>query len=463
MRVEDLRPIELFAGLTDDQLAQLIDAGEEIVFEAGEVIWTDGGPAEAWWVLVDGVVDLLRRTETEELLVGRMDAPGRWAGGFRAWVDTGRYLATGRGSEAGRVLKVPAEALRDLTAEWFPFGSHLIKGVYGLALYVESTIRQRDSLATLGKLAAGLAHEINNPAAAATRATAALGAADDTLFDALSHLSRQGMSPEQFIALDELRRDLASRPAPAYVDLVEIEETLAERLEDAGVDRSWVAAPVLASANADRAWCDRLSQVVDDDSLQAGLDWIVASLQATVLRAEITESTRRISELVAAVRSYSQVDRAAIQQLDVTEGLESTLLVLGHRLRDGNIEVVKDYAEVPRIEGYAGELNQVWTNLIGNALDAMEGQGKLRITTRPGDDGGVVVEICDTGPGIPAEVQRRAFDAFFTTKPVGQGTGLGLDIARRIVCERHGGNIELTSEPGETVFRVSLPAAPPGT
>ena len=202
---------------------------------------------------------------------------------------------------------------------------------------------------------------------------------------------------------------------------------------------------------------------MDEDSLQAGLDWVVASLQGTVLRAEITESTRRISELVAAVRSYSQVDRAAIQHLAVAEGLESTLLVLGHRLRDGTIEVLKDYGDVPRIEGYTGELNQVWTNLIGNALDAMAGSGTLRVTTRPGDDGGVVVEIGDSGPGLPPEVAERAFEAFFTTKPVGQGTGLGLDIARRIVVERHGGTIDVTSEPGDTVFRVALPPAPPAT
>lgn len=463
MRVEDLRPIELFEGLTDHQLGELIDAGEEVAFAPGEVLWVEGGHADDWWVLLDGVIDLVRRTEREDMVVGRMDAPGRWAGGFRAWVETGRYLASARGLEVGRVLRVPATALHDLTARWSPFGNHLIQGVYGMALYVESTARQRDALATLGKLAAGLAHEINNPAAAATRATAALGAADDALFSSLSALTGHAITAQQFTALDDLRRDLASRPAPAYVDLAEIEDTLAEQLEARGVDRSWVAAPVLASANADRQWCDRLAEVVDGDSLQAGLDWIVASLQGTVLRAEITESTRRISELVAAVRSYSQLDRSALQQLAVTEGIESTLLVLGHRLREGSVEVVKDYGEVPRIEGYTGELNQVWTNLIGNALDAMGGSGTLRVTTRPGEGGGVVVEIGDSGPGLPPEVAERAFEAFFTTKPVGQGTGLGLDIARRIVVERHGGTIEIVSEPGDTVFRVSLPPEPPTT
>lgn len=461
MDVTDLQPIELFAGLSTQQLQELLDVGEEVPFQPGDQLFVEGGHADDWWVLIDGVVELIRRTEREDMVVGRMDAPGRWAGGFRAWVQTGRFLATGCGLVAGRMLRVPSTALRDLTAQWFPFGSHLIKGVYGMALYVEATARQRDALAGLGKIAAGLAHEINNPSAAATRATAALGAADDTLFAALSQLAAQGITAEQFTALDDLRRDLSSRPAPAHLDLVDIEDALAERLEASGIDRSWVAAPVLASANADEQWCDRLSRVVDQRSLQAGLDWIVASLQAAMLRAEITESTRRISELVGAVRSYSQLDRAALQQVAVVEGLESTLLVLGHQLREGSVELVKDYADVPPIEGYAGELNQVWTNLIVNALDAMGGAGTLRISTRPDADGGVVVEIGDTGPGLPPEVAERAFDAFYTTKPIGQGTGLGLDIAQRIVVERHGGTIEIESEPGHTVFRVSLPAAPP--
>ncbi|WP_256837582.1 ATP-binding protein [Ornithinimicrobium faecis] len=462
MDATDLQPIELFDGLGDEQLEELLAAGREVPFGPGELLFAEGDHADSWWVLIDGVVELVRRTERDDMVVGRMDVPGRWAGGYRAWVETGVYLASARGLEPGRMLEVPATALRDLAATWFPFGSHLIKGIYGMALYVESTARQRDALATLGKLAAGLAHEINNPAAAATRATAALGAADDKLFAALHELAEHGITAEQFTALDGLRRDLAARPAPAYGDVADLEEALAERLEAQGVDRSWVMAPVLAAANADEQWCQGLAQVVDERSLQAGLDWVVSSLQGTVLRAEITESTRRISELVAAVRSYSQLDRAALQQLDVAEGIESTLLVLGHRLREGSVAVVRDYGATPRIEGYAGELNQVWTNIIDNAVDAMAGEGTLRISTRAGDDGGVVVEIADTGPGLPPDVAARAFEAFYTTKAVGQGTGLGLDIAQRIVRERHGGTIEIESVPGDTVLRVRLLAAPPG-
>lgn len=278
---------------------------------------------------------------------------------------------------------------------------------------------------------------------------------------ALAALGRQGLSPQEFVALDELRRDLAARPAPLHVDLADIEEALAERLEGQGVDRSWALAPVLAAANADAEWCQRLSTALGPGARQAGLDWIVSSLESTALRAEIAESTRRISELVTAVRSYSQVDRAPLQDLDVREGIESTLLVLGHRLREG-VTVDRDLGEdTPRVHGYAGELNQVWTNLVDNAIDAMDGSGTLHITTGPGEDGGVVVEVADTGSGMPEEVVARAFEPFFTTKPVGRGTGLGLDIARRIVVERHGGQIEIESEPGGTVMRVRLPPRPP--
>ena len=200
--------------------------------------------------------------------------------------------------------------------------------------------------------------------------------------------------------------------------------------------------------------------MLEGPALEPGLEWVASTLSAATLLSELKESTRRISELVAAVQSYSQMDRASLQHIDVTDGLESTLVMLGHKLRDG-VTVVRDYgADVPRIEAYAGELNQVWTNLIDNAIDAMDGAGTLRLSTRAdGDD--VVVEVGDTGPGMPPEVAARAFEAFYTTKDVGKGTGLGLDIARRIVVERHGGTITIDSRPGQTVLRVRIPVRPP--
>jgi signal transduction histidine kinase len=224
--------------------------------------------------------------------------------------------------------------------------------------------------------------------------------------------------------------------------------------------RDWIIAPPLAAAGVDLAWCERASLVLEGSALEPGLEWLASTLSVVTLLSEVKESTRRISELVAAVKSYSQMDRASMQHIDVTDGIDNTLVMLGHKLRDG-VTVVREYdADVPGIDAQAGELNQVWTNLIDNAVDAMDGAGTLRVATRAEGDH-VVVEIADTGPGMPPQVAARAFEAFYTTKDVGKGTGLGLDIARRIVEERHGGTITIDSHPGETVMRVRLPVRPP--
>ena len=461
MRVDELRPLPIFEGLTDGQLAELAEGGTEVSISPGVDLFREGEQADFWWVLVSGAIDLVRHVGREDTVVARMDVPGRWAGGFRAWDEHGVYLATGRGAAPGRVLRVPAEVLRDRSNAWFPFGGHLIQGLYRTARSIESTARQRESLVTLGTLAAGLAHEINNPASAAARTVDALETACAALVLSVGRLARDELSAGQFAALDGLRQGLTPQPAdPDPLARADREQALASWLSRHGVEGAWTIAPPLAEAGADPAWCDRAAAILPGPALEPGLAWLASTVSVTTLLGEAKESTRRISELVAAVRSYSQLDRASLQPTDVVGGLDSTLLILGPKLGDG-ITVLRDYgAGVPRIEAYAGELNQVWTNLIDNALDAMDGTGTLRITTRADDDG-VVVEVADTGPGMPPEVAARAFDAFYTTKDVGKGTGLGLDIARRIVEERHGGMIAIDARPGETVLRVRLPLRPP--
>lgn len=460
MRLDDVRSLSIFDGLTDDQLGELVEGGTEVRIEPGVDLFREGEYADFWWVLVDGAVDLIRHVGREGTVVARMDVPGRWAGGFRAWDEHGVYLATGRGVTDGRVLRVPAELLRRWINSWFPFGGHLIAGLYRTARSIESTARQRESLVRLGTLAAGLAHEINNPASAATRAVGVLETACQALLSSVRELADDEISSGQFAAIDALRREVEPRSAePDPLVHADLEQALSTWLTRHGIAREWTIAPALAAAGVDLAWCTRAATALEGSALQPGLEWVANSFTVATLLSELKDSTQRISELVAAVRSYSQMDRTSMQEIDVADGLDSTLVMLGHKLRDG-VTVVRDYgADVPRIDAYAGELNQVWTNLIDNAVDAMHGTGILRVTTRAERDS-VVVEISDTGPGMSPHEAARAFDAFYTTKEVGKSLGLGLDIAQRIVVERHGGTITIDSRPGKTVLRVRIPIRP---
>jgi signal transduction histidine kinase len=457
MSLDNLRPLALLDGLSDDQLRELLAAGDVVPFGPGEELFREGQPANHWWIILAGSISLLRRIGQEETSVAVMDAPGKWAGGFRAWDAHGVYLATGRGAAPGRVLRVPADRLRDCATAWFPLGVHLLQGMAQTARRIESVARQREALVALGRLAAGFAHEVNNPASAATRAVDALADTGDALQSALRRLADNSITPDQLSALDALRRGIQPPTvALTAMAIADAEDTLSDWLAGHGVHQDWLIAPPLAAAGLDVAWCERAAALLGDGLLEPGLEWIANSLSTAALLAEVKESTGRISQLVAAIKSYSQLDRASLQRTDLTEGLQSTLVMFGARIGHG-VTVVRDYdPDLPRVEAMAGELNQVWTNLIDNALDAMGGAGMLRVTTGRVENG-VVVEIADTGPGMPEEVRAHAFEPFYTTKDIGKGTGLGLDIARRIVADRHGGDITIESRPGDTVVRVRLP------
>ena len=459
--VEELRAVSILDGFTDSQVADLAAAGTEETYEPGIRLFDEGRPADDWWVLLSGRIDLVRRIGHEEAVMATMENAGQWAGGFRAWDEHGIYMGSARVMAPTRVFRLPAPELARLGETWFPFAVHLLRGLIGTARRIEHHARQREALVALGTLAAGLAHEINNPASAAVRSVGALQQSSDDVFASLQRLAGEGISAPQFVALDGLRGSIEPASAPSGVALSDLEESLTAWLTSHNIDRDWVIAPALAGAGVSVSWLDRAAAALSGSALQAGLEWVASSVTTTALIGEAQDATRRISDLVSAVKSYSQLDRATVQEVRVVDGLESTLIMLGHKLRDG-ITIVREYDDsVPTVTANPGELNQVWTNLIDNAVDAMDGAGTLTVRTYA-DDRHVVVEIRDTGHGMTVDVATHAFEPFFTTKEVGKGTGLGLDITRRIIVERHGGEIGVESEPGATVVCVRLPRAPVG-
>jgi signal transduction histidine kinase len=342
-------------------------------------------------------------------------------------------------------------------------------GIYDGIQTLMMQTRQQEKMIALGKLSAGLAHELNNPAAAARRAVAELGRVLNDGQDAALLLATFGRSPDEAAALTDglqgLTRDVTTRGTRAeQLDPLarsDRVDSIAAWLDDHGVPESYDPAGSLVDAGLDAAWLETVAQRVPPEALQAVLRTITVTATAGVLVDQIERSTTRISDLVEAIKSYSYMDQASVQDVDVHEGLESTLTMLAHKLRSG-ITVVRDFdRSLPHICASGSDLNQVWTNLIDNAVNAMHGTGQLRLVTRrEGDD--VVIEIGDDGHGIPPEIQSRVFEPFFTTRDVGQGSGLGLDIAYRIVVTQHHGDITLRSTPGDTVFTVRLPIAGAG-
>ena len=455
----DLRSTFLFDTFSDEQIAALIEHGEEVAFGVGDVLFEEGRPADFLWVFIEGRVQLFRRVEHEETMLFAMERPGQWAGGFRAWHGEASYLATARGAEPGRMYKLAAPTLSTLAHEWFPFGVHLIEGIFQTVRRLEALNREQEKLVALGRISSTLTHELNNPTAAATQAVESLDYNCHHMFESLTKLATHELKAAEFITLDTMRRDLEAVSPSNYdpLALADREEELAGWLESEGVEAAWQIASTLAAAGADIAWCTRVLEVVGSEKIEGSLEWVTSAVAVNTLLREMRESTSRIAGLVNSGRTYTQLDRAARQTLDVVDGIESTLTMLRHNIGD-DVRVLRDYqADVPQIDGYPGALNQVWTNLIGNAVDAMDGNGTLHISVRS-DGETVVVEVTDSGKGMSAEAQARAFEPFFTTKDVGKGTGLGLDISRQIVVDRHHGQISIVrSAPGETVIRVRLP------
>jgi signal transduction histidine kinase len=461
---EDLRSLFLFEDLSDDQRTWLAERGRIVEYPEGATIHAEGAPASCFFVLLSGTLAMISRVQGGELELSRSDYRGSYTGAFDAYLpDPGvqLYGVTARAITDCRLFELPAADWGHAVREWFPMATHLLTGSQVQGYAARDTVARHERLVALGSVTAGLTHELNNPVAAVTSATARLREMLAEMRDKVGVMVRSQLPADQLEAIADLAgRALEHRreaPALSPLEASDREDELADWLEEHEVPGAWEIAPTLVAAGVDIEWLERFAEVLPPPHLAVGLSYPVRALESDALVDEITEATGRISGLLTAAKQYSQMDRAPLQAFDVHEGLDATLTMLHHKLGD-DIEVVREYdPELPSVAAYPGELNQVWTNLIDNAADAMGGQGKLTVRTRTIGNDRLMVEIGDTGPGVPDEVRTRVFEPFFTTKEIGKGTGLGLDIAWRIVVGRHGGEIRLESEPGNTRFQVVLP------
>jgi signal transduction histidine kinase len=461
----ELSDLFLFTGLADWQLEWIAQRAEVRAFPAGAAVYRQGEPPDALWILLDGRIRLSRQAGGEEVTISETSQRGVYCGATRAFAaaPAPAYDTALSTIEPSRLLRIAAEDFATLMRDWFPMAVHLLDGLYVGIRTTESMVRQREHLAQLGHLAANLAHELNNPASAAVRATSQLRTRVAGMRQKLGMIASKEIDRALLARLVALQEAAVERAAKQRDPLTPMQESdltdaLADRIDELDVAGSYELAPVYAAAGLDVAWLEEVvSEVGQDGALDGALRWLAYTLETEALMDEIEDASSRISTMVAAVRQYSHLDQAAHQEVDLHPGLDSTLVMLGHKL--AGIRVDREYdRDLPRVPAYASELNQVWTNLIDNAVEAMSGHGGLRLrTARDGDQ--AVVEVTDEGPGIPAEVRDRVFEPFVTTKSAGQGSGLGLDNVKRIIEKRHGGTVSFTTGPTGTTFTVRLPLA----
>ncbi|HEV7204265.1 MAG TPA: ATP-binding protein [Jatrophihabitans sp.] len=466
----ELRTLFLFEKLTDAQLGWLCERGRIEMYETGQLI-AEGDPATCFFVLIDGSLSMTRRVGNEDVEINRTDQRGVYVGAWASYLgerSSQRYNATVLVHRPSRFFVLSADDFAAAVRDWFPMAVHLLEGLFLGAQQRESTVGQRERLLALGSLSAGLTHELNNPAAAAVRATSSLRDRVMHMRNKLATIAGGAWDRHQLETLIQLQQRAAEQVAKAPdlspLEASDREDALSAWFDDRGIRDGFQLAPTFVQSGIDVGWLEQVAATVDEAMLEGAVRWLNYTLETELLMNEIEDSTTRISTLVAAAKQYSQMDRAPYQVLDVHELLDSTLVMLSRKITP-DVQVVKDYdRSLPQIPVYGAELNQVWTNLIDNALQAMDGAGTLTVrTTRVPDQPMIDVEIGDTGPGIPAEIVTRIYEPFFTTKPVGEGTGLGLDISWRIVVKKHHGDLSVQSRPGETTFRVRLPIEGPAT
>ncbi|KUH84772.1 ATP-binding protein [Mycobacterium sp. IS-1556] len=476
---DELRTLFLFEKLTDAQLQILCENGHIQTFEPGPVV-VEGEPATCFYVLIDGELVMSKRSGGLDIETNRTSQRGVYCGAWSAYIPGAEaaYSASVRVTKPSRFFVLDADAFARFMQSEFPMAVHLLEGHLVGGRRHSQIIGQREKLLALGQLSAGLTHQLNNPAAATARAVADLRDRVGKMRHKLSMLADGKFSPEALCVLVRMQDEVAEQVAKSKateltaLEAADREEAIGEWLEGHGITGGWDYAPTFVDAGLDTDWLERVSASVDEvlgeeqasASLQGAIGWLKYTIDTELLMNQIAEASKRISALLAGAKQYSQMDRAPYQSADVHELLHSTLMMFGEKVgKDRPVKVVKEMDKsIPELLCYPGDLNQVWTNIIDNAIQAMGGSGTLTLRTMRENEEMIRVEICDDGPGIPEDIIGNIFNPFFTTKPFGEGTGLGLDLARRIVVEKHHGDLRVESEPGHTKFIVLLPLVAPG-
>ena len=455
MNLNDLRKSPLFQGLSDDELQQLMDMAEPVSLRAGDVLIKQGELGDAAYVVIRGDFEIQKQTG-QSLIKIDVRNPGDVVGEMALLSQTPRNASVIARTDC-EVLRIPQEAFKQLLSSSSSAALAVLHWVIARLTQNESLLHQQEKMAALGTMSAGLAHELNNPAAAAQRSASELSKTLLKLQGLTHQIESLAFQKNQTEWLDHFMQESSQRFASprkvGALERIEFVDQLESWLEANGVESAWEMAPAMVTFGWNSAELDKLK---DSVLFEPAVQWLGIGCLTVGLVVEVQQAAERVSQIVQAMKSYTYLDQAALLEVDVHEGLESTLVIMQHKLKRG-VTVKREYApDLPRIEAYASELNQVWTNIIDNAVDAMDGKGELTLKTYA-EDNHVIVEIADTGPGIPEEIRSRIFEPFFTTKPPGKGTGLGLHISHDIITNRHHGLLTVESKPGETKFKAMLP------